>query len=143
MKIKPFGEQKWLAFYAFGLPIIVGVLAIIGSSASNELYKSRYFNTKTTCRETSRALISYQHDCGNFPSTEQGLEALLHAPPGAPNCRSWSGPYLKKLPTDAWSRPFTFRLIDGVGEVQSLARDAKPGGEGFDRDIICRTDDVE
>jgi general secretion pathway protein G len=143
LKIKPFGEQKWLVFFTFGLPIIAGVLAITGSLASNELYKSRYFDTKTTCRATSRALISYQQDCGNFPSTEQGLEALLHAPTGLHSCRSWSGPYLKKLPTDAWSRPFTYRLVDGVGEVESYARDGKPGGDGFDRDIICRTDGKE
>jgi general secretion pathway protein G len=73
---------------------------------------------------------------GQYPSTEDGLLALVTAPASA---KAWRGPYLKRKDgvTDPWGKPFTYKVPGEKGEydVFSLGRDGQPGGEGEDKDL--------
>jgi general secretion pathway protein G len=71
------------------------------------------------------ALKAYKHDVGEYPTTEQGLEAL-RSNPGTPN---WNGPYLtREVPADPWGHPYLYRrLADGNAEILSLGPEGKPG----------------
>jgi general secretion pathway protein G len=83
------------------------------------------------------ALKAYAHDNGDFPNTQQGLEALRIKPPGA---RNWNGPYLSKdIPPDFWGRPFQYQYPGQHGpqpDIVSFGADGRPGGEGIDADIV-------
>lgn len=82
------------------------------------------------------ALLSYRQDIGTFPSTEQGLQALLTPPKDV--AVSWAGPYLSKLPVDTWATPYQYShpadASDGFA-IYSLGADAAPGGDGANADI--------
>src|SRR5579875_3083794 len=80
----------------------------------------------------------YKLDVGSYPTTEQGLQALLTRPPGVAH---WNGPYLKgnKLPEDPWGHPFIYRSPSerpGYGyDLYSLGPTGRPGGTGKDAPI--------
>lgn len=83
------------------------------------------------------ALKLYELDNGNFPTTEQGLQALLTKPSSSPVPINWNGPYLEKKPIDPWGReyqyksPGTHRPHDY--DLYSLGKDGK---EGSDDDVV-------
>ena len=54
------------------------------------------------------ALKLYELDNGNFPSTSQGLQALLSKPSSSPAPQNWNGPYIEKEPIDPWGRPYLY-----------------------------------
>ena len=83
-----------------------------------------------------KSLDTYRLDVGRYPSTEEGLGALLIAPASAG--ARWNGPYLKKaLPPDLWGHPFQYRAPGSKGdyEIVSLGRDGQSGGSGEDADL--------
>ena len=55
------------------------------------------------------ALKLYELDNGNFPTTSQGLEALLKKPATSPSAPNWNGPYIEKKPIDPWGNPYEYR----------------------------------
>jgi len=85
-----------------------------------------------------QSLNLYKLDNSRYPTTEQGLQALVSKPTSGPTANGWkTGGYLPKLPKDPWGNPYQF-LSPGVhGEVDvfSLGADGQPGGTGNDADI--------
>lgn len=85
----------------------------------------------------STALKLYQLDNGNFPSTEQGLNALLTKPSSEPVPGNWNGPYLEKTPIDPWGNPYKYKSPGANNktgyDLYSLGKD---GLEGTEDDII-------
>lgn len=83
----------------------------------------------------SMALKLYELDNGDFPTTEQGLKALLAKPSSNPVPRNWNGPYIEKEPLDPWGSPYQYQYsgskTDGY-KLYSLGRD---GTEGTEDDI--------
>lgn len=81
------------------------------------------------------ALNTYRLDMGNYPTTEQGLQALMAAPND--DSAMWNGPYLAKdLPEDPWNHAYHYELKPNYEfALYSLGRDNKPGGEGEDQDV--------
>jgi general secretion pathway protein G len=83
------------------------------------------------------ALDSYRLDVGKYPSTSEGLEALISEVSGA---EEWNGPYLRKneIPFDSWGREYIYESPGNHGDydLYSLGADASEGGEGEDRDIF-------
>jgi general secretion pathway protein G len=75
------------------------------------------------------ALNAYRLDNGKFPSTEEGLQALVVQPPGTDN---WKGPYLKEVPKDPWGNPYVFRSPGKQNpksvDVLSFGPDSRDGG---------------
>ena len=90
---------------------------------------------KAQIESLEKALDQYRLDTRRYPSTEEGLEALMAKPASAV---SWSGPYLKKaVPADPWGHAYVYRAPGTKGEFElfSYGRDGKPGGSGEDADI--------
>jgi general secretion pathway protein G len=89
-------------------------------------------------REIEQALDLYKLDNGFYPTTEQGLEALVSKPGGLPEPRNYrSDGYMKKVPSDPWGRPYVYRSPGDHGEADlfSLGPDGAEGGEDKNRDI--------
>ena len=83
-----------------------------------------------------RALGAYREHTGTFPSTEQGLQALLTPPKDV--VASWNGPYLESLPIDPWDAPYQYELATGTAvgyRLYSLGADSAPGGQSLNADI--------
>ncbi len=79
------------------------------------------------------ALKLYELDNGNFPTTEQGIAALVTKPSGAPVPSNWNGPYLEKMPMDPWNSPYQYRCPGSQNktgyDLYSLGKDAAEGTE--------------
>jgi general secretion pathway protein G len=117
--------------------VIIGLLAgYVAPRYFSQVGKSEVQVARAQIEAIEKALDQYRLDVRRYPSTEQGLDALVNRPANEPN---WSGPYLRKaVPSDPWGRPYLYRIPGAKGgefEVYSLGRDGKPGGSGEDADI--------
>lgn len=117
--------------------VIIGVLAaLIVPNVLDRADDARTTAAKTDVNNLAQALKLYRLDNQRYPSAEQGLAALMTRPTTAPVPPNWR-PYLDKLPTDPWGRPYRY-LNPGVHaevDVLSLGADGEPGGEGNNADI--------
>ncbi len=115
--------------------VIIGLLAaLVAPRLFPKLGKGKQAAAKAQIELLGQALDQYRLDTGSYPSTQEGLNALM-TNPGQEN---WDGPYLKKnLPLDPWGRPYNYQCPGTHGEydLYSLGRDNKPGGEGEDQDV--------
>ena len=80
--------------------------------------------TGTIVRNLEVALTQFGADVGRYPTTAEGLGALVRPPGGS---RGWTGPYVKSLPPDVWGNPYTYTLTGGFYRVGSAGPDGKPG----------------
>ena len=117
--------------------VIIGLLAAyVGPKYFAQLGKSEVTIAKAQIEAFEKSLDTYRLDVGRYPTTEEGLAALLVAPPTAG--AKWNGPYLKKsVPPDPWGRPYQYKAPGAKGEfeITSLGRNGVAGGEGDDADI--------
>ncbi len=82
------------------------------------------------------ALKLYELDNGNFPTTEQGLNALVSAPSSAPVPGNWNGPYLESIPSDPWGNPYRYKSPGNNNKATyDLYSTGKDGSEETDDDI--------
>lgn len=119
--------------------VILGVLAaVVVPKIMDKPGEARIVKAKTDVSALKTALEFYKLDNHNYPSTDQGLQALVQKPAGSPEPRNWKqGGYLDSLPKDPWDYDYQY-LNPGVhGEVDifSLGADGRPGGEGQNADI--------
>ncbi len=116
--------------------VIIGLLAgYVGPRFFSQIGKSQTKVAQAQIDAFGKALDQYRLDVGRYPSTAQGLPALMVAPVGESR---WQGPYLKKaVPADPWGKPYQYRQPGEHGEydIFSLGADAQPGGEGPAADI--------
>ncbi|HEU4845875.1 MAG TPA: type II secretion system major pseudopilin GspG [Burkholderiaceae bacterium] len=117
--------------------VIIGLLAAyVGPKYFAQLGKSEVTIAKAQIEAFEKSLDTYRLDVGRYPTTDEGLAALLAAPATAG--AKWNGPYLKKsVPSDPWGHPYQYRSpgTKGEFEIVSLGRDGQPGGSGEDADI--------
>ena len=114
---------------------ILGMLAaLVGPQVLNQLGGAKSKSAAIQISDLEQALELYKLDVGKFPSSEQGLNALVRQPSGA---TGWNGPYLKKgeLPDDPWGNPYEYRYSGGMPEIVSYGADGRSGGSGEDADI--------
>ncbi|MBA53140.1 MAG: type II secretion system protein GspG [Pseudomonadales bacterium] len=115
---------------------ILGVLAtlvVVNISGSQDT--ANVNATKSNLQAVSQALDLYKLDNYRYPTTDQGLQALVEKPD---NARNWpNGGYLKKMPADAWDQEFIYLSpgTDGPYDLFSLGADGAEGGEGPAADI--------
>jgi|SRR5687768_9154498 general secretion pathway protein G len=117
--------------------VILGLLAgYVAPKYFGQIGKSEIKTAKAQIGAFESALDHYRLDTGRYPTTEQGLEALITRPANEPK---WAGPYLKKaIPSDPWGRPYIYRLPGEQGgdfDIISYGKDAQPGGSGDAEDI--------
>jgi general secretion pathway protein G len=117
--------------------VIIGLLAsYVGPKYFSQLGKSEVTIARAQIDAFEKSLDTYRLDVGRFPSTDEGLAALLEAPASA--SLKWNGPYLKKVvPLDPWGHPYQYRApgVKGDFDIISLGRDGQSGGAGEDADI--------
>lgn len=117
--------------------VIIGLLAAyVGPKYFSQLGKSEVTVARAQIEAFEKSLDTYRLDVGRYPTTEEGLSALLTAPPTAAG--KWNGPYLKKgVPADPWGHPYQYRAPGAKGEYEivSLGKDGQPGGTGEAADI--------
>lgn len=118
--------------------IILGILAaIVAPNVIGRVGDAQIQAARQDIRQVESALKLYRLDNFNYPTTEQGLDALSNRP-ADPNIRNWKGPYLDRPPTDPWGNRYEY-LSPGQRnqdfDVYTLGRDGRPGGDGEDADI--------
>jgi general secretion pathway protein G len=119
--------------------VILGVLAaLIVPSVIGRPEEARVIAAKQDVATIVQALKLYRLDNHRYPTTEQGLQALVAPPTVAPLAPNWkSGGYLERLPKDPWGNPYNY-LSPGVHaeiDVFSYGADGAQGGSGRDADI--------
>ncbi|HDD45332.1 MAG TPA: type II secretion system protein GspG [Candidatus Desulfofervidus auxilii] len=116
--------------------IILGLLAaLVGPTLFKKVEKSKQQAAKTQIELFGAALDAFRLDVGRYPTTEEGLEALVTNP----GIEKWDGPYLKKkIPLDPWGHPYVYKCPGEHGEydLYSLGADGQIGGEGKNKDIV-------
>ncbi|MBA4217024.1 MAG: type II secretion system protein GspG [Methylibium sp.] len=116
--------------------VIIGLLAgYVGPKFFGQIGKSEVKAARAQIDALQKALDQYRLDVGHYPSTEQGLAALLAKPADEPK---WAGPYLSKaLPKDPWGHDYQYRSPGEHGDYDllSFGKDGRPGGEGEDADL--------
>ena len=118
--------------------VILGILgALIIPNFIGRPDEARVTAARIDIQQIANALELYRLDNGYYPSTEQGLQALVSKPSGYPEPRRWNQDgYLKKMPFDPWDEPYLYFSEDRNMEVYSYGADRKEGGEGIDADIL-------
>jgi general secretion pathway protein G len=117
--------------------VIIGVLAaLIVPNVLDRADDARITAARTDIGNLQQALKLYKLDNQRYPSTEQGLQALVSRPSVGPIPPNWRAT-LEKLPNDPWGRPYQYLNPGMKGEidVMSLGADGQPGGEGKNADI--------
>lgn len=130
---------------AMSLVEIMIVLVIMGSivgfmvvNVTGQLKKAQIREARIQMGNLSRALESYYTDCATYPTTEEGLGALVER---AGSCNSWGPePYLHKIPADPWGGEYIYEQDGSSFVLFSLGGDKREGGEGVDADISSNDD---
>jgi type II secretion system protein G len=119
--------------------VILGILAaLVVPQVMGRPDQAKVTVAKTDITAIGASLDMYKLDNGNYPSTQQGLEALVKKPSGSPAAKNWNkDAYLKKLPVDPWGNPYQYLSPGTKGKVDlySLGADGKEGGTEHDADI--------
>lgn len=121
--------------------VILGILAtFVVQNLAGAPEKARITKAESDIRTIESALERYKLDNAYYPSTQQGLEALVRKPSGDPEPDNYQqGGYLKELPEDPWGNPYRYLgPRDSQGQqprIFTLGRDNREGGSGPDQDI--------
>jgi general secretion pathway protein G len=119
--------------------VILGILAaIVVPKVMFAPGAARVATAKQDIQSLQGALNLYKLDNYVYPSTQQGLEALVAPPQGEPAARNWKpGGYIDRLPNDPWQHPYQYLNPGLHGEIDifSLGADGAPGGDGENADI--------
>ncbi len=118
--------------------VILGLLAsLVGPQVLRQLSGSKTKTAALQIKELSTALDLYRLEVGRYPTSSEGLSALISAPA---NTRGWNGPYLTKktVPQDPWGNDYQYRAPGQQGEFDlfSLGADNQQGGTGEDQDVV-------
>ena len=117
--------------------VLIGVvMGIVGGNFIGQGENAKRKAAKIEIEQIGQTLDLYKLEVGRYPTSQEGLQALLSAPAGVGN---WNGPYWKKgtLPKDPWGNEYKYTAPGqhGAYDIVSLGSDGKEGGEGAAKDI--------
>lgn len=116
--------------------VIIGLLAgYVAPRYFSQVGKSEIKVAQAQIASLEKALAQYRLDTGRFPTSEEGLVALMTRPA---NAARWEGPYLAKaVPLDPWGRPYAYRSPGERSDIDlySFGKDGTPGGTGDNADV--------
>ncbi|MDR3511010.1 MAG: type II secretion system major pseudopilin GspG [Caulobacteraceae bacterium] len=121
--------------------VVIGIICLIAAvltpNVMGQLARARVKTAQLQLQTVGADLEAFRSDVGRYPTTQEGLQALLQQPSSADG---WSGPYARdaKALNDPWNRPLVYSVDDSgqTYQVKSLGADGKPGGSGVDRDLV-------
>jgi general secretion pathway protein G len=133
--------KKNSGFTLLELLVVLGIIAmlagIVGPQVMKHMGASKTKAAKVQIEGLASSLDMYKLDVGRYPSTDQGLSALIEKPS---DVERWNGPYLRKakVPVDPWQQPYQYKFPGEHGnfDLFSLGADLKEGGEGEDQDVV-------
>lgn len=135
------GERGFTLIELMVVIVILGILAgLIIPRIMGRPDEARRAKARMQIESIETALKLYKLDSGNYPTTEQGLQALVEQPSVGPPAKNWrQGGYLErgKAPKDPWDREYVYISPGAHGDydLSSLGADGEPGGEGKNKDI--------
>lgn len=108
--------------------VILGILAaIVVPRIMDRPEQARVIKAKQDIRALETMLHAYKLDNFHYPSTEQGLEALVQKPSGLPEAKNWkSGGYLQRLPKDPWGEPYLYLQPGQHGDFDLYSQGPDP-----------------
>jgi general secretion pathway protein G len=117
--------------------VILGLLAAVATpQVMKYLSRAKTQSAALQIHNLGAALDLYRLDVGRYPSTEEGLNSLVQAPPTTTN---WNGPYVKKpeMLLDPWGHPYSYRIPGEHGDYDlfSDGADNAVGGQGENQDV--------
>jgi general secretion pathway protein G len=119
------------------LVILSMLIGLVGPQVLKYVGESKTKTARIQIEDIGAALDLYHLEIGSYPSSQQGLQALVEKPPGV---NVWKGPYLKKqvVPKDPWGRDYQYRSPGEHGryDLFSLGADNVEGGEDENEDIV-------
>ena len=131
------GEQGFTLVEMLVVITIIGlIMGLIGPRVLNYLSESKVKAAKIQIQSFESALDLFNLDAGRYPSTAEGLTALVRRTPGL---AAWNGPYLRggNVPNDPWNNPYLYRSPGDRGpyDIMSYGSDGQEGGSGLAADI--------
>ena len=117
------------------LAILGLLMSLVGPRVLNQLGGAKTKTALIQIKDLEQSLEMYKLDVGRFPSTGEGLQALVTKPS---NAAGWNGPYLKSdVPLDPWKREYQYKYPGERGELDifTYGQNGTPGGEGEDSDV--------
>jgi len=139
--VKSMKNPRHAGFTLIEIMVVVAIIAILGAAVvpkiMNRPDQARVVRAQTDIGSIAAALEMYKLDNFAYPSTDQGLMALVEKPTGDPEPANWSSSYLKSLQKDPWGREYIYVSPGESGDFDliSLASDGVEGGEGTGEDI--------
>ena len=138
--------KRQSGFTLIEIMVVVVILAVLGALVVPKILenvdKARVTRAASDIRAIQTALDLYRLDNFKYPTTEQGLQALVTQPTDPTITNYRSGGYLPSLPKDPWNNLYQYVSPAANGrdyEIISYGRDGKPGGDGYDADISTST----
>ncbi|MGD0502140.1 MAG: type II secretion system major pseudopilin GspG [Steroidobacteraceae bacterium] len=139
-------HMRQRGFTLIEIMVVVVILAVLGALVVPKILenvdKARVTRAASDIRAIQTALDLYRLDNFKYPTTEQGLQALVTQPSDPTITNYRSGGYLPSMPKDPWNNPYQYVSPGANGrdyDIISYGRDGKPGGEGYDADISTST----
>ncbi|MCY1290629.1 Type II secretion system protein G precursor [compost metagenome] len=134
-----FAHSRQRAFTLLELLVVLVVLGLLAGIVApkyfSQLGRSEVKVARAQVESLGKALDLYRLELGHYPSTEQGLQALVVRPNDE---AKWQGPYLQKsVPKDPWGRDYLYKAPGDNGDydLSSLGKDGQPGGDGENADV--------
>lgn len=122
--------------------IVMSLIAIAGTFVMNKLFdrmsEGNINAAKIQMNNFKSLLEDYRRYCSVYPTTDQGLEALIAKPTSAPDCPNYpAAGFIEggKMPKDPWAHDFLYESDGKSYVITSLGSDSKEGGEGYAKDI--------
>jgi general secretion pathway protein G len=117
---------------------IIGMIAtFVGSQVISQFNRAKVSSTKIQMRQLGASLDQYKLDCGFYPLSEQGLDALV-SKPGGRECRNYNPDgYIRdgRVPRDGFDNEFLYESDGRTYLIKSLGNNNQPGGDGIDAEI--------
>lgn len=115
------------------LAILTLLAGLVGPKVLGALGGAKTKTAAVQIADLQKALDIFKLDVGRYPTSEEGLDALVKAPG---TVRGWNGPYLSGgVPSDPWNNPYRYTNNGGQIDILSLGSDGAPGGDGEAADI--------
>lgn len=122
--------------------VILGIIiGLVGVNVVGRGDEARITAVKTDFSTIENALEMYRLHNSRYPTTDQGLEALVTKPSGGSEVNNWRGPYLRNLPKDPWGNPYVYFNDSGSPEIISFGADGREGGTDMNADISSKSVD--
>jgi general secretion pathway protein G len=116
--------------------LIIGLLAtIVVQNLRSATDKAKRVKAQADVSQLKSALDRYYLDVGSYPTSDQGLSALIAAPNVGNDPRNWGGPYIERIPLDPWGHVYFYQSDGNEYLLRSFGADGIEGGEGKNADI--------